>query len=79
MWGILYIVYIVDSQYGFRSGHGCTDMVFCIRQLVEKAIEHNNKVSFFFDLGKANDTVPQSRSASYVVNLAKIWYSGCDD
>ena len=40
MWGMLYIVYMVDSQYELRSGHGCTDMIFCIRQLVEKAIEH---------------------------------------
>ena len=47
MGNVVYIVYIVDSQYGFRSGHGCTDTVFCIRQLVEKAKEHNNKVSFF--------------------------------
>ena len=30
VWGMLYIVYIVDSQYGFRSGHGCTDIWFSV-------------------------------------------------
>jgi len=29
-----------DSQCGFRCGRGCTDMIFCARQLVEKTIEH---------------------------------------
>ena len=26
-----------ESQYGFRKGRGCTDMIFIIRQLVEKS------------------------------------------
>lgn len=26
-----------DSQCGFRAGRGCADMIFCARQLVEKA------------------------------------------
>ena len=52
---------VADSQCGFRSGHGCADMVFCVRQLVEKAIEHNTKVFLLFvDLRKAYDLVPQS-------------------
>ncbi len=29
-----------ESQCGFRRGRGCTDMIFAIRQLVEKAVEH---------------------------------------
>ena len=29
-----------EPQYGFRKGHGCTDMVFTIRQFTKKAIEH---------------------------------------
>ena len=52
---------VADSQCGFRSGRGCADMVFCARQLVEKAIEHNTKVFLLFvDLHKAYDSVPRS-------------------
>ena len=52
---------VADSQCGFRSGRGCADMVFCARQLVEKAIEHNTKVFLLFvDLRKAYDLVPRS-------------------
>ena len=29
-----------ESQCGFRQGRGCTDMIFVVRQLVEKALEH---------------------------------------
>ncbi len=29
-----------ESQCGFRKGHGCTDMIFTVRQLVEKSWEH---------------------------------------
>ena len=25
---------ISDSQYGFRAARGCTDMIFCVRQLM---------------------------------------------
>ena len=49
-----------DSQCGFRSGRGCIDMIFCTRQLVEKAREHNTKVYLLFvDLRKAYDSVPR--------------------
>ena len=49
-----------DTQCGFRSGRGCTDMVFCARQLTEKAIEHNTKLFLLFiDLKKAYDSVPR--------------------
>ena len=37
-----------DSQCGFRSGRGCTDMVYCVRQLVEKAREHNTQIFMLF-------------------------------
>ena len=33
---------VSDSQYGFRAGRGCVDMIFCVCQLVEKAIKHNH-------------------------------------
>jgi len=29
---------VADSQCGFRAGRGCVDLVFCVRQLVEKTI-----------------------------------------
>ena len=32
------------SQCGFRAGRGCVNMIFCVCQLVEKAIEHNTKL-----------------------------------
>ena len=28
----------------FRAGGGCIDMVFCVRQIMEKTIEHHSKV-----------------------------------
>ena len=34
-----------DSQCGFRVGRGCADMIFCARQLMEKAREHNTTLS----------------------------------
>ena len=49
-----------ESQCGFRRGRGCTDMVFTIRQLTEKAIEHQVKQYLIFvDLKKAYDSDPR--------------------
>ena len=31
-----------DSQCGFRAGRGCADMIFCARQLVEKAKKYRH-------------------------------------
>ena len=51
---------VSDTQCGFRTGRGCVDMIFCVRQLVEKAIEHNTKIFLLFvDLRKAYDSVPR--------------------
>ena len=51
---------VADSQCGFRCNRGCTDMIFCARQLIEKAIEHNTKEFLLFvDLRKAYDSVPR--------------------
>jgi len=50
-----------ESQCGFRRGRSCTDMIFMVRQLAEKAIEHNSKQYFVFvDLRKAYDSVPRA-------------------
>ena len=49
-----------ESQCGFRRGRGCTDMIFVVRQLAEKAVEHHTKQFFVFvDLRKAYDSVPR--------------------
>ena len=49
-----------DSQCGFRSGRGCTYMVFCVRQLVKKAREHITQVfMLFIDLRKSYDSNPR--------------------
>ena len=38
----------------------CVDMLFCARQLVEKAYEHNSKMFLLFvDLRKAYDSIPR--------------------
>ena len=51
---------VSDFQCGFRAGRGRVDMIFCIRQLLEKAIEHNTKLLLLFvDLRKAYDSVPR--------------------
>ncbi len=49
-----------DSQCGFRRGRGCVDMIFCARQMKEKAVEHNTKIFMpLIDLRKAYDSVPR--------------------
>jgi len=51
---------VADSQCGFRCNHGCTDIIFCACQLIEKAIEHDTKAFLMFvDLRKAYDSVPR--------------------
>ena len=51
---------VSDAQCGVRTGRGCVDMIFCVRQLIEKAIEHNTKIFLLFvDLCKAYDSVPR--------------------
>ena len=46
-----------DSQCGFRKARGCSDMIFTVRQLVEKSIEHRSII--YVDLKKAYDSVPR--------------------
>ena len=35
---------VSDSQCRFRAGRGYVDMIICVHQLVEKAIEYNTKL-----------------------------------
>ena len=49
-----------DSQCGFRKKHGCVDMIFVARQLIEKVREHDDYLFVLFvDLQKAYDSVPR--------------------
>ena len=48
-----------NSQCGFRSDRGCIDMVFFVRQLMYKSIEHESDLYVLFvDLRKGYDSVP---------------------
>ena len=49
-----------EYQCGFRRGRGCSDMIFTVRQMVEKSWEHKAKAFLvFIDLRKAYDSVPR--------------------
>ena len=37
-----------ESQSGFRKGRGCTDIIFVVMQLVEKAREHGELLYVLF-------------------------------
>ena len=42
-----------DSQCGFCKGHGCSDMIFTLCQLVEKSIDQTKQFIVYVDLKKA--------------------------
>ena len=49
-----------ESQSGFRKGTGYSDMVFVVRQLLEKTREHEDFLfTLFVDLRKAYDSIPR--------------------
>jgi hypothetical protein len=51
-----------NSQFGFRKGKGCTDAIFAMRQLSEKAIEYNKNLNILFvDQEKAFDRVNRNK------------------
>ena len=50
---------VLHSQCVFRKGRGCVDMIFVIRQLAEKVVEHCTKhFILFIDFQKAYNIVP---------------------
>ena len=61
-----------ESQCGFRKG--CTDMIFTVRQLVEKSWEHDSKVFLtFIDLKKAYDSVPGGGGGGALADSEEAW------
>lgn len=51
-------VTLEDEQQGFRRGRSCTDAIFVIRQLTEKALEFNRPIYFcFIDIERAFDKI----------------------
>ena len=45
-----------DKQGGFRSGRGCVDQIFALKQIIEKAGEKKRRVYVgFMDLEKEYD------------------------
>ncbi len=59
-----------ESQCGFRKGRGCVDMVFAVRQLLEKSWEHRERLFItFVDLRKAYDSVPRETMWKVLVKL----------
>ena len=75
-----------ESQYGYQTGRGCSDMTFTLRQLVEKSIEHRSKQFItFVDLQQAYDSIPRKALwraleklgvPNSVVNLVKSFHNG---
>ncbi len=62
-----------ESQCGFRKGRGCVDMVFAVRQLLEKSWEHRERLFIIFvDLRKAYDSVPREAMWKVLVKLGDI-------
>ena len=51
-----------DAQFGFRKGRGCTDAIYALRQLCERAIEHDQDLHLVFvDQEKAFDRVNRDK------------------
>ena len=49
-----------DEQFGFRSGRSTTDLMFAVRQIVEKKLEMKKDSYWtFLDMEKAYDKVPR--------------------
>ena len=47
-----------ESQFGFREGRGTVDAIFVVRQIMEKAKEHQVDIHFhFIDFKAAFDTI----------------------
>lgn len=54
--------YLLDEdQMGYRKGYSTSDAIFILRQITEKHIENNKKISAFIGLEKAFDNVGRNK------------------
>ena len=54
--------YFSNAQFSFRKGRGCTDAVFALRQLCERAVEYDRALQLVFvDQEKAFDRVDREK------------------
>ena len=53
------VVSIDDSQFGFVPGRGTTDAIFVVRQLREKYLAANKRLSFFLSFELATSPILQ--------------------
>jgi hypothetical protein len=73
-----------ELQFGFKSGLGCSDAIFCIRTVVDYYIENNSSVfAAALDLKKAFDSVNHFKLFASllksgiplpIVNIIHCWY-----
>ena len=63
---------VSDTQCGFRTGRGCVDMIFCVHQLVEKAVEHNTRIFLSFVISVKLMTPSQVRFSGVLCVYPRI-------
>ena len=62
---------LLDSQCEFKLGQVCIDMIFCVGQIIEEAMEHKTKVvKLFVGLRKAYDSMPRQA----LVGVGEVWH-----
>ena len=79
---------IGEEQCGFRSGRGCADQVFVMRQLAERFVSKGKSVyAAYMDLEKAYDRIDRNAMwrvlgmygvSENVINAIKSFYDGSD-
>ena len=66
--------YLLDSQFGFRKGVGTRDAIESMRMLIQRSLEHNNKVYVcFVDFEKAFDRVKWSIMMNILQSFGVDW------
>ena len=74
-----------EEQAGFRTGVGCIDHIFTLRNIIEQCIEWNTKVHInFIDLEKAFDSIHRDTlwrillaygCPEKIINIIKCFYN----
>ena len=80
---------VTQNQFGFMPGRSTMEVIFLIRQLMERYREQKNDLHMvFIDLEKAYDKVPRNimwwvlekhKVPTKYITLIKDMYKGCDD